>query len=69
MLTNPHLTHDIYVNLRFDTHKVTFTQHMPVSNVCVFECSQDDKDKERMKAGLSGAILSEKPNVKVRGRQ
>ncbi|MEW5297799.1 MAG: hypothetical protein WDW36_000983 [Sanguina aurantia] len=25
---------------------------------------EDDKDKERMKAGLSGAILSEKPNVK-----
>jgi len=24
----------------------------------------DDKEKERMKAGLTGAILSEKPNVK-----
>jgi hypothetical protein len=27
---------------------------------------QDDKEKERLKAGLTGAILSEKPNVKVR---
>ena len=26
---------------------------------------QDDKEKEKMKAGLTGAILSEKPNVKV----
>lgn len=25
----------------------------------------DDKEKEKMKAGLTGAILSEKPNVKV----
>ena len=25
----------------------------------------DDKEKDRMKAGLTGAILSEKPNVKV----
>lgn len=26
---------------------------------------QDDKEKEKLKAGLTGAILSEKPNVKV----
>ena len=32
-----------------------------------WEYSQsDDKEKDRMKAGLTGAILSEKPNVKVR---
>jgi hypothetical protein len=33
---------------------------------CTCLCSQqDDKDKERLKAGLTGAILHEKPNVKV----
>lgn len=26
---------------------------------------QDDKEKDRMKASLTGAILAEKPNVKV----
>jgi hypothetical protein len=26
---------------------------------------QDEKEKDKMKAGLSSAILSEKPNVKV----
>ena len=34
--------------------------------VCCYRAQQDDKEKDRMKAGLTGAILSEKPNVKVR---
>ena len=29
---------------------------------------EDNKEKEKLKAGLTGAILSEKPNVKVRGQ-